>query len=56
MKRVEIRNKRSEKAVKPRVFDAIIDDSGEITLEVKNSKSSETIPLMDVIRQIREAQ
>lgn len=55
MKRVEIRNNRSSKEVKPRVFDAIIDDSGQISLEVKNARNSEIISLVDVIRQIAEA-
>lgn len=55
MKRVPIRNHRSPKDVKPRVFDALIEDDGDVKLEVKQGKVSETIPLADVLKQISTA-
>lgn len=54
MQRVQIRNSRSEKPIKPRVFDALI-DGNSVLLEVKNGKTSEQIDLEDVISQIHSA-
>lgn len=51
MQRVIIRNTKSSKTVKPRVFDALI-DNGEVFFEVKNAKNSEVISLSDVLKQI----
>ena len=56
MERVPIRNLKSTKAVKPRVFDALISEDG-VFLEVKDSrKGSTVIPLEDVLQQIEQAQ
>jgi len=50
--KLPIRNNKSTKEVKPRVFDALI-DGNDIYLEVKYSKkSSEIIALIDVLKQI----
>lgn len=54
MYRQPIRNPKSERPIKPRVFDAII-DQGEVYLEVKNQKRTEVIKLCDVLRQIEQA-
>lgn len=54
MQRIEIRNNHSHRAVKPRVFDALIYDNA-ILLEVKNGKTYEKIDLKDVISQINLA-
>ena len=52
MIKLPIRNNKSTKEVKPRVFDALI-DGNDIYLEVKYSKkSSEIIALIDVLKQI----
>lgn len=51
MYRVIIRNSRSKKAVKPRVFDVLLDGNA-VFLEVKSGKTSERIDLKDVISQI----
>lgn len=42
--------------MKPRVFDALIDDDGEIFFESKVNKHLEVISLIDVMKQIEEAQ
>lgn len=52
--RQPIRNNASLKEIKPRVFDAIIQDD-EVYLEVKNAKEREVIKLCDVLSQIEEA-
>lgn len=52
--RQAIRNLRSPKETKPRVFDAIIEDD-EVYLEVKNAKQHEIIRLCDVLAQIEQA-
>ena len=52
--RQPIRNNDSQKAAKPRVFDALI-DGNEVYLEVKNAKQREIIRLTDVLRQVEEA-
>lgn len=55
VRRVIIRNTKSAKEVKPRLFDALV-DGDRILLEVKSSKrESEVIPLSEVLRQIRSA-
>lgn len=54
MQRIVIRNTKSKKSVKPRVFDALV-DGDEVYLEVKNKKDSEIISLSDVLTQIAEA-
>lgn len=54
MKRIAIRNNRSSRTVKPRVFDAIIDENNQVVLEVKNGANKERISLADVMHQIRE--
>lgn len=55
MTKVEIRNRKSPKQVKPRLFDAIVDDDKKITFEVKKNGNIERIPLEDVYKQIDEA-
>lgn len=54
-KRVQIRNRVSEKEIKPRVFDALVEEDGKILLYIKNRKVNEIIPLEDVLLQIEEA-
>ncbi len=54
MYRQPIRNPQSERPIKPRVFDAVIDHD-EVFLEVKNQKRVEAIRLCDVLRQIEQA-
>ena len=53
--RVAIRNPRSARDVKPRVFDVLIRDDGDIDIEVKNGRSSEVIALAEVLEQITKA-
>ena len=55
MRRVSIRNTGSRRETKPRVFDAIIKDDGDVDLEVKQGKTSEVIPLKEVLKQIKSA-
>ncbi len=55
IQRLEIRNINSKKAVKPRLFDAII-DGDVIKLEVKTNKSTEVIDINDIFKQINEFQ
>lgn len=54
MQRVVIRNLRSDRKVKPRVFDALVEDN-KISFEIKNGKNNEVIPLSDVLEQIEKA-
>lgn len=54
MQRIVIRNTKSQKPVKPRVFDALVDGK-DIYFEVKNSKNNEIIALSDVLKQIEES-
>ncbi len=56
MKRVPIRNNNSPKSVKPRVFDALIDENGEIYFESKVNKNPEIVSLKEVFNQIEEAE
>ena len=52
MRRIAIRNPRSQGTVKPRVFDALI-DGDDVYLEVKSkNKANEIIALNDVLEQI----
>jgi len=54
MRRVTIRNLKSLKPVKPRLFDAIV-DKDEVYIEIKNKKQeSEIISLEDIYEQIAE--
>lgn len=55
MKTIEIRNRKSEKVTKPRVFDAVVQDDGEIILKIKAKKIDEEIEFNEVINQINEA-
>ena len=54
MKRIPIRNFRSTRTVKPRLFDAIINEDNKVVLEIKNGPNKEQIPLEDVMEQIRD--
>lgn len=54
MIRQPIRNNTSPKAVKPRIFDALIDGE-EVYIEVKQAKDRELIRLCDVLAQIEAA-
>lgn len=54
MIRQPIRNNTSKKAVKPRIFDALIDGE-EVYIEVKQAKDRELIKLCDVLAQIEAA-
>lgn len=54
MQRVVIRNLRSDRKVKPRVFDTLV-DGDNISFEIKNGKNNEVIPLSDVMEQIEKA-
>ena len=57
MKRITIRNLKSQKAAKPRVFDAIVDDDGEIHFDVKvGNKGNEVVALSDIMDQISSAE
>jgi hypothetical protein len=56
MKRITIRNLKSQKSAKPRVFDAII-DGNEIYFDVKvGNKGNEVIALSDIMDQIASAE
>lgn len=56
MKRITIRNLKSQKAAKPRVFDAII-NGNEIYFDVKvGNKGNEIIALSDIMDQIASAE
>lgn len=52
---VEIRNRKSTRVTKPRVFDAVIQDDGEVILKIKAKKIDEEIELNEVLNQINEA-
>ena len=55
MKRITIRNLKSVRKRKPRVFDVLIDGE-KVYLEVKTGKDeSELIPISDVLEQIKAA-
>ena len=55
MDRIVIRNSSSPKKVKPRVFDALVEED-KVFFEVKNGKACEVIALSDVLTQITEYQ
>ena len=56
MRRITIRNLKSQKATKPRVFDAIV-DGNEVYFEVKvGNKGNEVIALTDVMKQISSSE
>ncbi len=53
MRRVIIRNLKSSKQNKPRLFDALI-DGDKVFFEIKNARrESEMVELMDVIKQLQ---
>lgn len=54
VRRITIRNDASPNRVKPRVFDALIED-GTVLLEVKGNRGNEIVPLSSVLRQIESA-
>ena len=57
MKRVIIRNLNSDKEIKPRVFDALIDEqTHEIFFDVKQGKEKQVISLTSVLAQIGNPQ
>lgn len=53
-KRAAIRDSRSDKKVKPRVMDVLIDDDGTKFIEVKDGNTKKTILLDDFERQVAE--
>lgn len=55
MYRKSIRSSDGDGPVKPRVCDVLIDDNGEVSLEVKTSKQRVIIQLCDLLRQIKKA-
>ena len=56
MKRITIRNLKSQKAAKPRIFDVLV-DGDEVFFEVKNGhKGNEIITLSDIMDQISSAE
>ena len=55
MQRIPIRNEDSPNAVKPRLFDALV-DSGSVRLEFKIGKNREIVSLESVMRQISKAE
>lgn len=56
MRRITIRNLKSQKTAKPRVFDVII-DGNEIYFDVKvGNKGNEVIALSDIMDQIASAE
>lgn len=55
MYRKAIRSSSSDEPQKPRVCDALIEDNGEVSLEVKTSKKRVIIQLCDLLRQIEKA-
>lgn len=55
LKRVIIRDRRSNKKVKPRIFDYIQKEDGTEWLETKDDKTIKTILLNDFLNQLEEA-
>lgn len=57
MRRVPIRDSRSEQEVKPRVLDYVWNDDGTEFIEIKDrhTKATRTILLSDFIKQVRDA-
>ena len=54
MDRFEIRDSRSDRKIKPRIMDLIVNDNGEKEIEVKDGKHTKTILLDDFRRQVDE--
>ena len=54
MERFKIRDSRSDRKIKPRNMDLIVNDNGEKEIEVKDGKYTKTILLDDFRRQIDE--
>ena len=54
MVKIPIRNLQSNKPVKPRVCDLVVDGNNAI-LEFKQGKTTESVPLDSFIRQVNEA-
>ena len=52
MMRYSIRDNRSRKKTKPRICDVIVEDSGEMEIEVAGKKGMLTIALEDLEQQI----
>lgn len=52
MMRYSIRDSRSRKKTKPRIFDVIVEDNGEMEIEVAGKKGIVTISLDDAEQQI----
>lgn len=52
MKRYSIRDNRSRKKIKPRICDVIVEDNGEMEIEVSGKKGILTIALEDLEQQI----
>lgn len=52
MKRYSIRDNRSRKKTKPRICDVIVEDNGEMEIEVSGKKGTLTIALEDLEQQI----
>ena len=53
-RRYPIRDNRSKEKVKPRVFDVVIEDDGEMKIEVKGAKGKRAVALSDFKEQISE--
>ena len=56
MHKIPIRNMKSPKKVKPRVFDAVVDDDYKIGFEVKTRQGIEFVYLDEVLQQIKKEQ
>lgn len=54
MKRYSIRDNRSRKKTKPRICDVIVEDNGEMEIEVSGKKGILTIALEDLEQQINK--
>lgn len=52
IKRIEIRDNRSDKKIKPRILDVITEDDGTQLIEVKNGGITRTMLLADFERQV----
>ena len=55
MYRKPIRSSDSEKSVKPRACDVLVDEKGEVSLVMKTAKQRVIIQLCDLLRQVKEA-
>jgi len=54
MMRYSIRDNRSRKKTKPRICDVIVEDNGEMEIEVSGKKGILTIALEDLEQQINK--